>query len=152
MGAFLSPDSNTKVNTTNRNVTGADQAVQITPNVTAGKNSTAIQVAGNYFKDAGNTTVERGGTLTTNVSNGLSAEQLHGIVGDFGASIRNVLTQAATSNSSNPSQAANDRAADQITNAPAAAAAEAKSYKWLVVGLIIIALVVGAFITTKGKK
>ena len=151
MGAFLSPDSNTKVNTTNRNVTGADNAVQITPNVSAGKNGSALQVAGNYFKDAGNTTVQRGGTLTTNVSNGLSAEQLSGIVGDFGASIRDVLTQAATSNSSNPSQAANDRAADQITNAPAAAAAEAKSYKWLVVGLLIIALVVGAFIKSKKK-
>lgn len=151
MGAFLSPDSNTKVTTTNRNVTGADNAVIVTPNVSAGKKGNALQVAGNYFKDTGNTTLAANSTLTTNVSNGLSAEQLSGIVGDFGASIRDVLTQAATSNSSNPSQAANDRAADQIKNAPAAAAAEAKSYKLLVVGLILIALVVGAFIRWKKK-
>lgn len=151
MGAFLSPDSNTKVSTTNRNVTGSDNAVIVTPNVSAGKNGSALQVAGNYFRDAGNVSLAKGATLTTNVSNGLSAEQLHGIVGDFGASIRDVLTQAATGNSLDPATAVNDRAADQIKNAPEATAAEARSYKWLVVGLIIVALLVGAFIRWKKK-
>ena len=150
MGAFLSPDSNTKVSTTNRNITAADNAAVISPNVSAGKKGLAVN--GNYFKDTGNTTLAKGATLTTNVSNGLSAEQLQGIVGDFGSTIRGVLTQAATTDTSNPAQAANDRAADQITNAPAQTAAEAKSYKWLIVGLFVLALVVGGFIKWKGKK
>lgn len=153
-GAFLSPESRTKVSTTNRNITASDNAVVISPNVSAGKKGLAVN--GNYYKDTGNTTLGKGATITTNVSNGLSAEQLQGIVGDFGSTIRGVLTQAAITDSStdptDPTQAANDRAADQITNAPAQTAAEAKSYKWLIVGLFVLALVVGGFIKWKGKK
>ena len=97
MGAFgTDSTSKTTVTTTNRNITASDNAVVISPNASAGKKGNALAVTGNYIKDSGNTALAAGASITTNVSQGLSAEQLSSIVGDFGTTIKGVLTKAAT--------------------------------------------------------